>query len=94
MRTLLCNELSQIARNVNTPLFYAWRRVRKKHIEEKGWKIDSRAMESLLQEKVFTIPSPARKSNPEFRWALETVPLVEPVKQSLIAVSDTNDKQA
>lgn len=56
-----------------------WRRIRKAHIEEKGWKIDSKAMEPHAGEKVFTIPSPARRTNPHFKWALDTVPLVPPV---------------
>ncbi len=56
----------------------AWRRVRKVHIE-KGWKIDSKAMEPFAGEKVFTIPSPPRRNNPDIAWALETVPLVPPV---------------
>ena len=64
----------------------AWRKVRKVHVEEKGWKIDSRAMQDFAGEKVFTIPSPARRSNPDLRWALETVPLVSPVRQPLNVV--------
>lgn len=56
----------------------AWRTIRRKHIEEKGWKIDTKAMKPFEGEKVFTIPSPARRTNPHFKWALDTVPLVPP----------------
>ena len=49
----------------------AWRKVRKVHVEEKGWKIDTKALEPFAREKVFTIPSPARRTNPELRWALD-----------------------
>ena len=71
----------------------AWRKVRKVHIEEKGWKIDSKAMAPYEGEKVFTIPSPARRTNPELRWALDTVPLVEPVRKPLNVV-DKDDISA
>lgn len=54
----------------------AWRKVLRTHVQIKGWKIDTRAMQPHLDEKVFTIPCPARKSNPHFRWALDPVPLV------------------
>jgi len=61
----------------------AWRRVRRAHIEEKGWKIDNKAMKPFEKEKIFTIPSPGRRQNPELRWALDPVPLVPPGKPSL-----------
>ena len=67
--------------------------MRKVHIEEKGWKIDSKAMAPYEGEKVFTIPSPARRTNPELRWALDTVPLVEPVRKPLNVV-DKDDISA
>ena len=72
----------------------AWRKVRKVHIEEKGWKIDSKAMAPFAGEKVFTISSPARRLNPDMRWALETVPLVPPVRKPLKGVPAAGDKQA
>ena len=72
----------------------AWRKVLRTHIEEKGWKIDTAAMEPRLRDTVFTIPSPARRSNPELRWALETVPLVAPVRSGLSAVDPVEDQQA
>ena len=71
----------------------AWRKILRSHIE-KGWKIDSKAMEGQEREKVFTIPSPARRSNPEVRWALDTVPLVPAVRQPLNPVPDQEDLQA
>ena len=58
----------------------AWRKVLRSHIE-RGWKINSKAMQNLEEERVFTIPSPARRSNPHLRWALETVPLLEGTDQ-------------
>jgi hypothetical protein len=64
----------------------AGRKVRKTHNEEIGWKNDSKASAAVAGEKVFTIPSPARKSNPDLRWALDTVPMVAPVRKPLAAV--------
>lgn len=55
----------------------AWRKVRRDHIE-KGWKIDTKAMEPFAGEKVFTIPCPERRSQPDMKWALDSVPLVPP----------------
>jgi phenylpropionate dioxygenase-like ring-hydroxylating dioxygenase large terminal subunit len=66
----------------------AWRKVLRTHIEDKGWKIDSKAIEQLKEDKVFTIPSPARRSNPDLRWALDTVPLIPAVRPPLRPVSD------
>ena len=51
-------------------------------------------MKPHLEDKVFTIPSPARRNNPELRWALETVPLVPPLRSGLSAVDPVEDKQA
>ena len=56
-----------------------WRRIRKAHIE-KGWKIDTPAMEPYKYEKSFCIPSPQRRINPDLKWALDTVPLVKPAE--------------
>ncbi len=72
----------------------AWRKVLRVHSEEKGWKIDTPAMEPLLREKVFTISSPARRSNPDLRWALDTVPLVPPLKKPVQSVPSTGEGQA
>ncbi len=72
----------------------AWRRVLRTHIEEKGWKIDSKAMAPYLDEKVFTVASPGRRANPHLRWALDPVPLVPPLGQPLNVVPDVEDKQA
>ena len=69
----------------------AWRKVLRVHSEEKGWRIDTSAMEPLLKDKVFTIPSPARRANPDLRWALDTVPLVPAVKVPLRPVPATGE---
>ena len=72
----------------------AWRKVLRVHSEEKGWKIDTPAMEPLIKEKVFTIPSPARRANPDLRWALDTVPLVPPLKKPVQSVPSSGEGQA
>ncbi len=72
----------------------AWRKVLRVHSEEKGWKIDTPAMEHLKKEKVFTIPSPARRNNPHLRWALDTVPLVPAVKPAIKSVPSSGEGQA
>ncbi|MCA0900882.1 aromatic ring-hydroxylating dioxygenase subunit alpha [Microbulbifer agarilyticus] len=66
----------------------AWRMIRRKHIEEKGWKIDTKAMKPYEGEKVFTIPSPARRLNPHFKWALDTVPLIAPTRRAVAASAE------
>lgn len=71
-----------------------WRRILRTHVEEKGWKIDTKAMDPYLEEKVFTIPSPARRTSPEVRWALDTVPLVAPKDAPLPPLSDTAAKRS
>ncbi len=66
--------------SVNEDRFMSfWRRTRRRHVEEKGWQIDSAAMRPYEGFKTFTIPSPARRENPDFSWVLETVPLKPPV---------------
>ena len=65
----------------------AWRKVLRTHAEEKGWKIDTRALERYRGEKIMTIPSPARRANPELRWALDTVPMVSPARPPLESVT-------
>ena len=72
----------------------AWRKVLRTHIEEKGWKIDTRALEQFRGEKVMAIPSPARKSSPELPWALDTVPLVPALRQPLKPVSEVSEESA
>lgn len=72
----------------------AWRRVLRTHIEEKGWKIDSKAMQPYQGEKVFTVASPGRRANPHLRWALDPVPLVPPLGKPLNVVPEVEDKQA
>ena len=62
--------------SVNADRFVSFRRW---HVEEIGWQIDSAAMRPYEGFKTFTIPSPARRENPDFSWVLETVPLKPPV---------------
>lgn len=57
-----------------------FRAARRKLIEERGWKIDSRAVAALRDSKALTIPSPARRRLAHMRWVIDTVPLVPPVK--------------
>jgi hypothetical protein len=62
-----------------------WRALRRRHIEEKGWQIDSWAMAPHAGKKVFCIPSPMRREHPEIDWVLEEVPLVAPQRKSTSA---------
>ena len=57
-----------------------FRAARRRLIEERGWKIDSRAVAAHRGEKALTIPSPARRRLPDMRWVIDTVPLVPPIK--------------
>ncbi len=68
-----------------------WRRTRRRHVEELGWQIDSKAMREHEGFKSFTIPSPGRKQHPEIKWVLDTVPLKAPIK-SAEAVPDEEDE--
>jgi phenylpropionate dioxygenase-like ring-hydroxylating dioxygenase large terminal subunit len=52
-----------------------WRATRRRHIEEKGWQIDSAALRPHEGFKAFTIPSPGRRQHHEIKWVLDTVPL-------------------
>lgn len=53
----------------------SWRSMRRRHIEEFGWQIDSQALRPHEGFKTFTIPSPGRREHPEIKWVLDTVPL-------------------
>lgn len=57
-----------------------FRAARRKLIEERGWKIDSRAVAEHRGAKALTVPSPARRELPDMRWVIDTVPLVPPIK--------------
>ena len=71
----LANELS-----VQEDKFMSyWRQTRRRHIEEKGWQIDTRALKPHEGFKAHTIPSPGRREHPEIRWVLDTVPLHPPL---------------
>jgi phenylpropionate dioxygenase-like ring-hydroxylating dioxygenase large terminal subunit len=64
-----------------------WRALRRRHIEEQGWQIDTWAMQPHRGKKVFCIPSPQRQKNPQLDWVLEPVPLVSPVRAPAAAES-------
>ena len=59
-----------------------WRNTRRRHIEEKGWQINSQALVPHQGFKTHTIPSPGRRENPEIRWVLDTVPLNPPTREA------------
>jgi phenylpropionate dioxygenase-like ring-hydroxylating dioxygenase large terminal subunit len=59
-----------------------WRATRRRHIEEKGWQIDSAALRPHDGFKTFTIPSPGRREHPEIKWVLDTVPLKPATKKA------------
>jgi phenylpropionate dioxygenase-like ring-hydroxylating dioxygenase large terminal subunit len=65
-----------------------WREMRRKHIE-KGWEIDIEEIKRRGTKKVFNIPSPGRRENPD-KYMIETVPLVA-VAQPLRIVIDDQD---
>ena len=58
-----------------------WRQTRRRHIEEKGWQIDTQALRPFAGHKAFTIPSPGRRENPGIKWVLDTVPLTAATKK-------------
>jgi hypothetical protein len=58
-----------------------WRAMRRKHIEQMGWQIDSVALKPYEGFKTFTIPSPARREHPDIKWVLDTVPLKAPLRK-------------
>ncbi len=53
--------------------------------DDKGWRIDVRAMRQELNENdiIYTIPSPERRTSKN--WVLETVPLVTPAQEQKAA---------
>ena len=55
-----------------------FRAVRRKCIEEKGWKIDVAAMHAMVHKKAMAIPSPMRRQYRDIDWVLDPVPLVAP----------------
>lgn len=71
----------------------SFRRMRKKCIEEKGWQIDSYALKPYEGRKVFTIPSPERRKNPELNWVLDTVPLVPKKSKPLQVVEEIEETE-
>jgi len=53
-----------------------WRHTYSKHVEEKGWKIDSEKIDATSQHKQYAIPSPKRREYPGIDWVVDPVPLV------------------
>ena len=64
-----------------------FRAARRKLIEQRGWKIDTRAIADGHGEQAFTIPSPARRQLSDMRWVIDTVPLVPPIKPAPAAAT-------
>jgi hypothetical protein len=56
-----------------------FRAARRKCIEERGWQIDSAAVEQAKGKQALNIPSPARRSE-NMSWVIDTVPLIPPSK--------------
>jgi len=73
----------------------SFRQARLKLIEERGWAIDTLAINRAGDKKVFTIPSPVRREaeSQGIKWALPAVPLV-PASKSGEAVSAVPDQEA
>ena len=69
----LANELS-----VQDDRFMSTFRAARRRLIEKGWQIDSYTVKQYEGRKAFAIPSPMRRSNPELKWVMEEVPLVQP----------------
>ncbi len=67
----LANEMSVM----DDKFMSSFRNARRRLID-KGWQIDSAAVQAHAGRKVFAIPSPGRREHPELRWVMESVPLV------------------
>jgi phenylpropionate dioxygenase-like ring-hydroxylating dioxygenase large terminal subunit len=79
----LANELS-----VKDDKFMSgFRSARRRCIEERGWKIDSEEAAKYDGKKVLVIPSPGRREMQDLDWLIETVPLIEPIRQLVQKVS-------
>lgn len=66
----------------------SFRRARRKLIEEKGWKIDVLGAREYDGVKVLAIPSPKRRELPHLDWVMDTVPLIPPTKQRVVAAKE------
>lgn len=64
-----------------------FRSARRKCIDERGWKIDHKAIAKHTGEKVFAIPSPARREEQGMQWVIDPVPLV-PARREPRAVQE------
>jgi len=76
----LANELSV----KDDKFMSSFRAARRRCIEERGWKIDSDAAALCDGKKVLVIPSPARRERSDLDWVIDTVPLIEPIRQPVL----------
>ncbi|MEH6549212.1 MAG: aromatic ring-hydroxylating dioxygenase subunit alpha [Pseudomonadales bacterium] len=67
-----------------------WRNIRRRHIEELGWQVDTDKIDSYRGKKSFALPSPQRRSLPDMEWVMDTVPLVD----ALVSPIRVVDRQA
>ena len=61
----------------------SFRAARRKLIDRKGWRIDTVRMAQYRGQKVMAIPSPQRRLHTDFKWVMDTVPLIPPVAKPL-----------
>ena len=71
----LANEMSV----TDDKFMRTFRAARRKCIEERGWQIDSVAVEKERGKRVLNIPSPSRRTE-NMSWVIDTVPLIPPSK--------------
>ena len=50
----------------------SFRNARRKLIEQKGWRIDTKRLAQYRGEKVMAIPSPQRRLHPDIDWVMDT----------------------
>jgi len=73
----LANELSV----KDDKFMSSFRAARRRCIEQRGWKIDTEAAARYDRKKVLVIPSPQRREHQDLDWVIDTVPLIEPVRE-------------
>jgi phenylpropionate dioxygenase-like ring-hydroxylating dioxygenase large terminal subunit len=76
----LANEMSV----TDDKFMRTFRAARKKCVDERGWKIDTREAAKAVGHKVLTIPSPGRREE-GMSWVIDTVPLIPPNKSPRVA---------
>lgn len=64
-----------------------WRTTYAKHVEEKGWQIDSEKVKATADTKQYAIPSPKRREHPDVDWVIEPIPLVAANAQTKLNIS-------